>query len=79
MNNLIERNYIEMLSEVFYSLVITTGVGFLMALAKLCFKSRCKEVNLFCFKCIRDPESEQRELEFEMTHQNNNNSSKDNL
>ena len=67
-----------MFSEVFFSLVITSGIGLILTVARLFFKSRCKEVSLCCLKCIRDTDSEQKEMEFEMTHQNNNNNSKEN-
>lgn len=57
-----------MLSEIFYSLLITTGGGLILSLAKLCFKSKCSEVNLCCLKIIRDVDAEEKEAEFIATH-----------
>ena len=68
-----------MLSEIFFTLVITSGVGLLLTIAKLFFKSRCKEVNICCMKCIRDVDSEEKAMEFEYTHRNINNENKENV
>jgi hypothetical protein len=68
-----------MLSEVFYTILLTSSIGLILTISKLFFKSRCKEVSIFCLKCIRDTESEQKELEFELTHQNNNNLNNNNI
>lgn len=68
-----------MLSEIFFTLVITSGIGLCLTVAKLFFKSRCKEVSICCMKCIRDTDSEQKEMEFEYTHQNINNETKENV
>ena len=38
-----------MLSEVFYSLVVTSSIGFCLAIAKIISKSRCDE--LTCCGC----------------------------
>ena len=57
-----------MLSEVFYSLIITTGAGLVLALAKLCFKSKCSEISFCCIKIVRDVKVEEQETEFITTH-----------
>ena len=59
-------------TEVFYTFVISSGIGFILAIGNLFFKSKCKEVNLFCLKCVRDVETEEKQMEFEYTHQNVN-------
>ena len=65
-------------SEVFYTFLITSLIGFVVALAKMAYKSKCKEVSCCCIKIIRDVESEEKEFEFSQTHSrvNNNESEK---
>ena len=46
------------LSEVFWIAFITTGSGFLLKLAGLCYKSKCKEYHFCCIKIIRDTQAE---------------------
>jgi hypothetical protein len=58
-----------MMSEVFWSFLITSMVGFVIALLKLCYKSKCKEVSCCCFKIVRDIESEVEVDEIELTKQ----------
>lgn len=57
------------MSEVFWSFLITSMVGFVIALLKLCYKSKCKEVSCCCFKIVRDIESEVEVDEIELTKQ----------
>jgi len=58
-----------MMSEVFWSFVITSLVGFIIALLKLCYKSKCKEISCCCLKIVRDIESEVEVDEIELTKQ----------
>jgi hypothetical protein len=58
-----------MMTEIFYTFVITTGVGLIITLSRMCYKSKCKEINFGCLKIIRDTEAEEKELEFTTTHQ----------
>jgi hypothetical protein len=53
-----------MLSEVFWTFLISSSVALIAKIATLCFKSKCKEVNLCCLKVIRDTEVEEKETEF---------------
>ena len=48
------------MSEVFYSGLTTTLVGFILAMGAQCYKSKCKEVNFCCIKIIRDVEGEEQ-------------------
>jgi len=57
-----------MLSEIFYTLLLTTLTGFFLKCASMMYKSKCKEVDFCCLKIIRDTESEEKEEEFRMTH-----------
>ena len=58
-----------MMSEVFWSFLITSLVGFIIALLKLCYKSKCKEISCCCLKIVRDIESEVEVDEIELTKQ----------
>lgn len=61
-------------SEAFLSLVITSGVGLLLAVCRLMYKSKCKEVNFCCIKIIRDTNGEEELDARQQTVQNNNDS-----
>ena len=63
------------LSEVFYTFAITSGCALVLALAKLCFKSKCSDIDIFCIKIKRDTETEEKEMEFQTTHKINSTSS----
>ena len=43
-----------MLSEVFYSFFITSVIGFLVVIARMMYKSKCREFSFCCFKIVRD-------------------------
>jgi len=59
------------LSEVFYTFLITSCIGLILAIGKLCYKSKCKEVNFCCFKVVRDVAGEEQlDLENQQTHNN---------
>lgn len=49
------------LSEVFYTFLITSIIGCILAGGKLLYKSKCKEVNFCCLKISRDVEIELKE------------------
>jgi len=57
-----------MLSEVFWTFVISSSVALIAKIATLCFKSKCKEVTLCCLKVVRDTETEEKEQEFMTLH-----------
>jgi hypothetical protein len=57
-----------MFSEIFWSNFYTTLVGFILALAAICYKSKCKEIGFCCIKIVRDVELEEKEMEFVTTH-----------
>lgn len=63
-----------MLSEVFWVAFITTVSGMIIKLASMCYKSKCKEVELCCLKIVRDTIAEEREEEFRMEHPEQNSS-----
>ena len=57
-----------MLSEVFWTFLISSSVALIAKIATLCFKSKCKEVSLCCLKVVRDTETEEKEQEFMTLH-----------
>jgi len=48
------------MSEVFYTGLYSSLIGFLLALGSQCYRSKCKEVNFCCIKIIRDVEGEEQ-------------------
>ena len=64
------------LSEIFYTLLITSTIGLILAVAKLCYKSKCKEVNVCCIKIVRDVEGEEKiDIEVPQTSRETNQNS----
>jgi hypothetical protein len=49
------------LSEVFYTFLITSVVGFVLALGRICYKSKCSSIDFCCIKITRNVEVELRE------------------
>ena len=62
-------------TETFYMFCITSGIGFLLALSKALYKSKCKEVECCCMKIVRDTENEEKIDEIQL--QNHGTSSRD--
>lgn len=58
-----------MMTEIFYTFVITSSIGLIITITRMCYKSKCKEINIGCIKIIRDTETEEKELEFTTNHQ----------
>ena len=56
------------MTETFWMFVLTSSIGFIIAISKMCYKSKCKEVDICCIKVIRDTNLEEKELEFETIH-----------
>ncbi len=48
-----------MFSEVFFTGLYSSLIGFLLAMGAQCYKSKCKEVNFCCIKIIRDVQGEE--------------------
>lgn len=55
-----------MLSEVFYTFLITSTVGCFLALAKMCYRSKCKFLKIWGIEIIRDVETEEKIDELEL-------------
>jgi len=48
-----------MFSEVFFTGLYSSLIGFLLAMGAQCYKSKCKEVEFCCIKITRDVEGEE--------------------
>jgi hypothetical protein len=49
-----------MFSEVFFTGLYSSLIGFLIAIGAQCYKSKCKEVKICCIKITRDVEGEEQ-------------------
>ena len=49
-----------MFSEVFYTGLYTSLIGFVIAVGSQCYKSKCSQVDICCIKIIRDVEGEEQ-------------------
>jgi hypothetical protein len=48
-----------MFSEIFFTSLYTSLIGFLIAIGAQCYKSKCKEVKICCIKITRDIQIEE--------------------
>ena len=62
-----------MFSEIFYTFLTTTASGLLLALARMCYKSKCKTIKCCGMEIDRDTHAEEeedlREMELKNTIQ----------
>ncbi len=58
-----------MFSEVFFTGLYSSLIGFLLAMGAQCYKSKCKEVSFCCIKITRDTAAEE-ELDNQQRPQN---------
>jgi hypothetical protein len=56
------------LTEVFWVTFVATISGMIIKLASMCYKSKCKEVEVCCLKIIRDTAAEEKEEEYRVDH-----------
>ena len=49
-----------MFSEIFFTSLYTSLIGFFIAIGAQCYKSKCKEVKICCIKITRDVEGEEK-------------------
>lgn len=59
-----------MLSEVFYTGLYTSLIGFVLAISVQCYRSKCKRIKICCIKIERDVEAEE-ELDIQQPRINN--------
>ena len=64
-----------MFSEVFFTGLYSSLIGFILAIGAQCYKSKCKEVKICCIKITRDiqieEELDQRQTQTPITSQSN--------
>ena len=60
-----------MLSEVFWSLFLTSSIGCILAVARMCYKSKCEKIELCGLIIKRNVVLEEKETEFIQTHTQN--------
>ena len=48
------------MTEMFWMFLISSVLGCLGLTFKMCYKSKCKEVDLCCFKIMRDTSGEEK-------------------
>ena len=48
-----------MFSEVFFTGLYSSLIGFLLAMGAQCYKSKCSQVDICCIKITRDVEGEE--------------------
>jgi hypothetical protein len=49
------------LSEVFYTFLITSVIGLLLGIGRICYKSKCTTIDFCCIKVVRNVEIEKEE------------------
>ena len=60
-----------MFSEVFFTGLYSSLIGFLLAMGAQCYRSKCREVKICCIRIIRDVEGEE-ELDVQQRQQPHN-------
>jgi hypothetical protein len=59
------------LSEVFYSLLLSSSIALILALARMAYKSKCKNIDCCGIKCERDVVGEEAFDARQQSMQNN--------
>jgi ABC-type amino acid transport system permease subunit len=49
------------MSEVFWGMFLTTTIGFILGLSRVCYKSKCSTIDICCIKITRNIDAEVRE------------------
>ena len=68
-----------MMSEIFYTLVLTTSSGLFLALCRMLYKSKCKTIKFCGCEIDRDVAGEEKIDEIEANRSNRNNENKTDL
>ena len=53
-------------TEVFLTFVVSSGTALILAILKMCYKSKCSQVEICCFKITRNTAAEERADELEL-------------
>ena len=49
------------MSEVFWTFFITSLIGLILAIGKICYKSKCSQIDICCIKITRNVDAELKE------------------
>ena len=49
------------MTEIFWTFFITTKIAFILALARVCYKSKCTTIDICCIKITRNIQAEVQE------------------
>ena len=49
------------MSEIFWGMFLTTTIAFILALSRICYKSKCSTIDICCIKITRNIEAEVKE------------------
>lgn len=68
------------MTEVFYSLVLTSSIGFLLAVCRLFYKSKCRtiEISYSGIRIVRDIDNEEKLDEIQIVRQTSNKENNEN-
>ncbi len=65
--------------QIFWTFFLTTMCGFLLALGRQMYKSKCKEIHCCCVHIVRDVEGEEKIDEIQMHQQPQSHTSSNSL
>ena len=68
-----------MFSEIFYTFLVTTISGLVLAFIAMLYKSKCISIEFCCCKIIRDIDAEKEEDEIEMNLEHSTASDNNNI
>ena len=51
----------QVLSEIFWTFLISSVIGFIVVIVKTCYKSKCSSIDICCLKIIRNIDAEVKE------------------
>lgn len=68
-----------MMSEVFWSLVLSSSIGCFLAVVRMLYKSKCRNIKFCGIVIERDVAMEEKEFEFDRIHPNAPKESKDDI
>ena len=46
-------------TEIFWTLFLTSSIGLILALGRMCYKSKCSQIDVCCIKIVRNVEIEE--------------------
>lgn len=58
-------------TEVFLTFVVSSGTALILAILKMCYKSKCSQIDLCCIKITRNIEIEEKGDALELANKQN--------